>query len=419
MTGTQREDIKRLTLRQDALVRKLFVAAFRHVPLYREKYLLAGLSEADVRSVDDLGNLPIIDKLHLREFEPVNRTDSRLAIDDLIQIRTSGSTGHPLEFLIDRDYDQYRKAQYIRAQLLAGRRFSDVVFRMSDVDPEIRERAISNVTGWFRRLALLREHHLFPAEDPELQISELNRIRPDVVHAYPTTLELIAFIAGDQNLTLHRPRLILTDSELLTAGQRRSIEYAFGAPIRDIYGTFETDNIAYQCEQDGNYHVTSDSVILEIVRDGVPVPAGESGEIVCTVLHNHASPFIRYNLGDVAAFSTVPCPCGSTFPVLKTIAGRSDDYAVDSEGRKVSPQSFFGRFDELTGIQCYHVHQVRPDLFEVAVVPGRSFNERINDQIERNIKEVFPTAQVAVRIVDKLERGASGKLRTFTSAAND
>ena len=70
------------------------------------------------------------------------------------------------------------------------------------------------------------------------------------------------------------------------------------------------------------YHVAIDSVIMEFLKDNKPVKPGGEGEIVVTVLNNFAMPFIRYNLHDMGSFSSKPCSCGRTFPLMTQIKGR-------------------------------------------------------------------------------------------------
>jgi phenylacetate-CoA ligase len=396
----------------------LFLHTFSSVPYFRERYRQAGLTESDICGVEDLWKLPIIDKTDLRAVAAEQRiAASARGSQDLIEICTSGSTGQPFSFWIDSQYDQYRKAQSLRAQLAAGRRLTDRVLRLSDVNPDLRGRARPQNDSWFRRLGILNEHHLFPDADVELQIREIARLRPAVIHAYGSTLVLIVTHARENNLRLHTPRLILTDSELLLAQQRREIELGFRAPVRDIYGSFETDNIAYECPEGGSYHITTDSVVLEILCNDIAATAGRPGDVVCTVLHNLTSPFIRYRLGDVAVLADRDCACRTSFPTLRMLAGRSDDYAVDTAGRRISPRSFLARFDTLAAVREYQIHQASRDRFIVTVVPvNGALSDQTRDMITANIREAFPSAHVSIDTVDRLARGSSGKLRAFTSA---
>ncbi len=418
MQSLQRASPSRLKNLQDRLVRRLYSHALTHVPLYRDMYRKLDLRKTDVGAVEDLAKLPVIDKSELRAVSEEARIDEGARREtDLVTIRTSGSTGQPFAFPIDHRYDQYRKAQSLRAQLASGRRLFDRVLRLSDVDPDLRGRARSKETGWFRRIGLLNEYHLFPDGDMETQIAEIERIRPDVIHAYGSTLALIVARAREHGTKLYSPRLILTDSELLLAQQRKEIETGFGAPVRDIYGSYETDNIAYECPKGGGYHLTTDSVVVEILIDGAPAPIGEPGDVVCTVLHNLTSPFIRYRLGDVAVLAEQECECKTSFPTMRMVHGRADDYAVDAAGRRISPRSFLARFDALASVREYQIHQLARDNFVVTVVPASgALGDDTRGHITENIREVFPTADVDIRIADRLDRNIGGKLRVFTCA---
>ena len=75
-------------------------------------------------------------------------------------------------------------------------------------------------------------------------------------------------------------------AELLHPSLRAFIEKVFASPVIDVYGTMETENIAFECHYHTGYHIAVDSVVMEFLKEGKPVDAGEEGEIVCTVLHN-------------------------------------------------------------------------------------------------------------------------------------
>ena len=53
---------------------------------------------------------------------------------------------------------------------------------------------------------------------------------------------------------------------------RRQIERAFGVPVFDVFGSWETDNIAWECREHVGYHLAIDCVIAEIVCDGMWQP---------------------------------------------------------------------------------------------------------------------------------------------------
>jgi len=71
--------------------------------------------------------------------------------------------------------------------------------------------------------------------------------------------------------------------------------------------------------------VLDEGVIVEIVRPGTgdPVPEGEVGEVVVTVL-NPDYPLIRFGTGDLSAVLAGACPTGRTNTRIKGWMGRAD-----------------------------------------------------------------------------------------------
>jgi phenylacetate-CoA ligase len=388
-------------------LRALVRHAASRVPFYRDLYAAQGVDAAAFNGLADLPALPVVDKALLRDAGA-----AAVAIDapaDRVTISTSGSTGEPFEFAIDRSYDQWRKAQYLRPYLSNGRRLVDKVLRLTAF-PTLR-------SPWFSRLGLLRERQYDCGTDPARIAGAWRALEPQVLQGYPSSLRSLAHHCLERGESLEpAPRRVFTDSELLTPGTRSLLEQAFRVPVIDVFGTYETDNIAYQCEAGGGYHVATDCVVLEIVRDGKPVPPGEEGELVVTVLANRTQPFIRYNLRDIGRLSTEPCSCGRSFPVLSTISGRADDLIVLADGRRRTAMDALGRIDRLVGaIRHYQFRQVGIDRFELLIVPSARFADVAAEGIVRAAGSVLEGAEIEVRLVDAIPQDRSGKRRAFVS----
>jgi phenylacetate-CoA ligase len=392
---------------QTRKLRRLVRHAYDRVPFYRDLFRKAGVSPEDIRSSIDLERLPIIDKSDFRGRNQSELFDQCLKDKSrLIPVDTSGSSGVALRFYIDRSYDQFRKAQYLRPYLSNGRRMFDRVLRLMNTEPPPRK--------WFQSLGLMREEYLYSDSDLARQVAVFKRYKPTVLQGFGSSIGLLADRIALENTPFDHPRLIFTDSELLAGAIRKKIETVFQSRVLDVYGTFETDNIAYECDRHSGYHIASDCVVMEFLRDGKRVRPGEEGEIVCTVLDNFAMPFIRYNLHDIGIASDGPCACGRPFPIMKMIEGRSDDYAVYAGGIRKSPRSFLGLFDPLARfILEYRIVQGAIDRFVVEVVPGAGYSPEIGSTIERSLRTEFPGARVEIRIVSSIDRGPSNKLRAF------
>ena len=74
-------------------------------------------------------------------------------------------------------------------------------------------------------------------------------------------------------------------------------------------------------------HYWDDYLYIEIVDPVTlkPVPDGEMGEIVITTLVKEGAPLIRYRTHDLSRIIPGECPCGSKYPRLDVIMGRTDD----------------------------------------------------------------------------------------------
>ena len=110
---------------------------------------------------------------------------------------------------------------------------------------------------------------------------------------------------------------------------RERIKGELGIQIYDIYGLTEVygPGIGISCDAEDGMHYWDDFIYIEIVDPvtGAPVPDGTFGEIVITTLVKEGAPLVRFRTHDISRIIPGACPCGSPFPRLDSIQGRSDD----------------------------------------------------------------------------------------------
>lgn len=136
---------------------------------------------------------------------------------------------------------------------------------------------------------------------------------------------------------------------------RKRISDELGIELYDIYGLTEIygPGIGISCKYDTGMHYWDDYLYLEIINPttGEPVPDGEMGEIVITTLVKEGAPLIRYRTHDLSCIIPGECPCGSKFPRIGVIMGRTDDM-MKIKGVNVFPsqiEEILQTFPEVSG----------------------------------------------------------------------
>lgn len=402
----ERLDPEVLQQRQFRQLQALVAHAWTHVPAYRDSWRERGLEPAMLRSPQDFARWPVIDKATIRRNGVSRFLDERLGgTDQLVRCSTSGSSGTPFEFWFSREHDAWRKAQYLRPYLSTGRRLSDRVLRLGAAPPR--------ATPWFERLGLLREVRVDGSAPAARIAARWRALRPEVVQGYGSTLRALAL--ESRHGALPPPRRLYTDSELLTPDTRRLLHERFGVDPIDVFGTYESDNIAWQCERRDGYHVGIDCTVVEVLdAAGEPTASGE-GELVVTILGNLAMPFVRYRLGDRARWIAGECGCGRSLPRLEVRSGRSE-HLLRVGGEWRSPMSLLARFDTIgAAVVEYRIVQERQDTLRVLVVPGPAWTAALPERIRGWVAAELPGFQLEIERCDALQRVGAGKHRSFES----
>jgi phenylacetate-CoA ligase len=124
-------------------------------------------------------------------------------------------------------------------------------------------------------------------------------------------------------------RVGIFGSERWGDAMRRRIEELLGIETFDIYGFTELygPGTGIDCQEHEGIHYWDDYYLIEVLdpESGGPMPPGEPGELVVTTLRKQAQPLLRYRTRDLSRLLPSPCRCGSPYPRIDRIAGRSDD----------------------------------------------------------------------------------------------
>ena len=358
-----------------------------HVPYYRDLFQRAGVKPHDIQSPADFRRLPLLTRENIRDAgnlmiskDPMQRGEVSCTV---------GPTGEPLRFYVDASAGQIRRANtmrgYRRAGIDVGDRQAFLWGMRLDIPP--RERLVNALKNYF-----LNQRYLstFDMSDETMlrYAAQLRTFQPRLITACPSALALLASFLMRRGVADIRPHAIVSSGEQLHDEERTIIEEAFGCRVFNRYGSGEFGDIAHECPEHTGLHVMSDLVYVEVLAEtGEPVAEGEIGELVVTDLLNYCMPFVRYRTGDLAMPVARLCPCGSAFPLLERVEGRSFDTIVTPDGRRVGGFFWTWLSRAVPGIRKFQIEQRELGGIVFRFVTDSGWSDGNERELERRIKK--------------------------------
>jgi phenylacetate-CoA ligase len=407
----RREWASRQTLDRFALrrAREIAIHAGRHVPVYRERYAAARVDPASIQSWEWFRRLPLMDKATVRDGYPARSVAEGTDLKRCLLSTSSGSSG--VVMTVPHRADRFWPYLLSSRRMLSWAGGGRYPFWWRQAYVYTSEYPLLQVPGLYPLTFIPT------AGDPERILEVMERVRPQLLHTYPTVLrDLLATSPGRMRALALKG--VSVGSELSTQEERDGWSEALGIRVCDEYSSEELGRVASQCPR-GRYHLHEDVVKTEILDENGQ-PTDDVGEVVGTELHNRTMPFVRYRQGDLARISNERCPCGRRTRLLADLVGRRNDGFVLPDGREL-PAGFLldvsyrailrGRDDV---VSAYRFVQRDRGSADFEVVPGPSWTEGDEAAIASSLKAELP-ADLGVRVVQvpAIERGAGGKRQTI------
>lgn len=312
--------------RAQAVRLKTAVERARHSSHYGKA--LAGISQEDIRSHEDIARLPFTTKDDLRAGYP----DGFLTLprSEFVRLHaSSGTTGSPTIICHTQDDLDTWADLMARCMYMAGMRKTDVFQNIAGYGlftgglgihygaERLGCLTIPAGTGNTRRqLKLIRD----------MQVTALH-----IIPSYALYLGNALMDAGEDPRSLP-PKIALIGAEPHTEEVRQRIEYLLGVKAYNSYGLSEMNGpgVAFECSYQNGLHVWEDAYVVEILDPvtGKPVAEGELGELVMTTLTRRGMPIIRYRTRDLTRFVPGRCACGREHRRIDRIMGRVDDMFI-------------------------------------------------------------------------------------------
>ncbi|BBD09748.1 phenylacetate--CoA ligase family protein [Desulfovibrio ferrophilus] len=302
--------------------------AFEGSLAYRKKLEDVGLKPGDVKSLDDLSQLPFTTVEDLRDGYPMPLLS--VPEEELVRIHASSGTTGKRKVLVytQKDVDDWKGmmarcyelaelTRLDRVQICVGyglwtagagfqlgcEHFGATAVPVGPGNMEIQMQLIKDMGTTC--LCSTASMALLLGEEIEKQ-------------GLRDSIKLEKCIFGAE---AHTPKMRKRFEELL--GLKHSFDIT---GMTELYGP----GAGLECTAHEGIHYWADMYILEILDPVThqPVAPGEIGEMVVTSLHKQAAPLIRYRTHDLTRLIPGICSCGVTMPRHEKILGRSDDMII-------------------------------------------------------------------------------------------
>ena len=315
------------------------------VPFFRKRWDEAGVSPAELQSLDDLSRFPAYRVDDIRKSIDANPplgdyqgASIEGALQEPVRVFMSGATtGSPRPTL----YTQWdREAGAIlmaRALYLQGVRPGDVV---------LNAWAYSTHNGAFAFDEALHKWLNCVVLTTGTGNVTSSRRQIELAHQYQATAILttgdyllhLADVAREMGLD---PKRDFNIKSLPNIGDREKLEETWGAPNYQSYGFHEVQWVSVECPARQGLHIFEDAFVVQIVdtETGEGLPDGQPGSICITEIYKTGSPQFRYDIQDLSVlYPREQCECGSWLRRMGPFAGRGDNM-VKLRGVNVWPEA--------------------------------------------------------------------------------
>ena len=378
------------------------------IPHYRN---YTGQADDYTRCYDTWLSLPLLQKQMIQEDNMRFLPSAKILEDpDIHAQHTSGSSGVPLNI-----YRSRREQLYLTKKLWQLRkRFHPGIlkWRLLSLYRTVESKHI-------QALVLGNPEYLDLSEQSLAQYTnEIRAFSPDWLVGPPTAAARLAHFYTDTNQTIPSLKVAELWGEMLFPEQRELIEQALGCKVINHYGCREFDILSFECPH-GRLHAWEDDLLFEVLVDGRPAQAGETGQLVVTSLTNMVMPLIRYETGDLVEYRPLetPCPCGNLHAELIPVGGRVANLVITSNQLLTSVifDTAFARYGRKHqhSIRYFQVRQSKRDQFDVLLVKGKQFIPEHLDTLRKELDRFLYDVHFEYQFVDKIPNQPSGKTPSF------
>lgn len=413
-------DTETLRARQFEQAGKLLEHAWERVPFYRRRLESAGYRPGVAVDEALWAALPLLQRTEIQEHGVDLESTPPLETHGKTRyVKTSGSTGHPIQVLRSDVSQFFWQVMTLREHLWHRRDFSAKLVGIRS-DRSMGSKITAARPDWGAPVNLVFASGSSIGLDMkrasiDYQLEWLVEQQPAYLISLASNLRGLAVAARNRGIKINSLREVRAIGEPASTELRSEVDAAWGVPVTDMYSATEVGIMASQCPQSTALHVHAETMLVEVLNEaGHACAPGEVGRIVVTPLHSFAMPLIRYQLGDYAEVGEA-CPCGRGLPVLRRILGRTRNLMTGPDGRRYFPSFPADSWMHIGNIRQLQLVQTAPERIEVILAASPLTTDQEAELDAALHKDLPYPCRLDFRYVDTIPSSPIGKYEDFVS----
>jgi len=403
---SEKWDEKQIQNYQNHQLKSLINHAYHNVPYYQKLFQSKNLKPRDIIQLSDLEKIPVLTKDIIRKNISSLKAKN-YPENSFYKRNTGGTTGTPLSFYVE-------KAKWLGIHFA----FNKIYMQKAGYHWHDKVISISGIKNLKRHHPLYRTLELSSFNTTSIDFEKYNqhihRFKPRFITAFPSALLLFTKDMINQKMDMYKGiQAIFCHGEILHPMQKKYLEETYNCKVFDQYGHREQCVFATTCKQSDLYHIYPEYGIVEILNEqNQPLDSYKNtGEIVATSLLNSVFPFIRYKTNDLAEISNETCNCGSRYPLLKKIIGRTQEFLIGKNHEKIPLTGLYHLLTE----QSFHIKesqilQEKEGELIISYVKSEHFNEKDKGKIQQVFSDTIGKQfNLIFQSVDSIKRTKDGK----------
>lgn len=382
-----------MTNRTNNQIQQTVAQLYEGAPGFRRRLEQAGLTPADFRDEASLARLPVLRKDDLIALQKEDPPFGGMLATPIGKLRRVFQSPGPINEPEPDVEDAGRWAPGLEA---AGFRAGEVVLNAfgyhltpagASLEDALRTVGCVVIPGGIG--------------NQEQQIQAMASFGATGYVGLPSYLKALLDKAAELGITLQLDKAFVL-AEPLPPSLRQELKER-GVAVYQAYGTAECGNLGYECEEIAGWHIP-ESVIVQIcdINSGEPLPHGETGEVVATLLSPHYA-IVRFGVGDLSSINPEPCACGRAGLRLNGWQGRVGA-ATKVRGMFLHPTQLarmMARFPEVARYQAVITREAHRDDLSLYVVPAPGADTSdLAERLQQTAREAIKF-KLTVAVVDE------------------